>query len=638
MSIIFYCGAIIFICIAHFIRVIRWELFIEVYEKPNRRRLIQSLSYGYLLNYIIPYKMGDILRAWISGKGMKNGKSLSFSSVIMDRFLDIIAVGIIFCVLSISGISGEITKKTAEFYAIFAVAFIACILLIYLFRNFFKKIIKAVAGIFNDEIESDILQFAWALIWNFKDIYQKISKIKIIILTLGMWGGYLLSYFLFAAFLQATGTEAAWTDVFIMLFTQNGIAESTGTLTLAQNETLIMHPFAMICYMVLPLLIMLAISLVIPKKKVENDEDYLRLLPHQDPEERLKFLENYFSNVNREYVINYLKINQGVSIIRDYSAGSNATTMLCADRERTFFRKYAFDEDGDKLYQQILWIVENRKYLKLPEILRKEKTELYCYYDMPYNGNSIGLFEYVHSMPIEEGWKMIQNVLESLEHSIYQLNVRKADRETIHRYIEGKVYKNLNKIKTAKKIRSLQQYDKVYINGIPYNNLAYYEKYLKEDCLQDIFKNDMYSVIHGDLTIENVICMRYESGKDDFYIIDPNTGNIHDSSNLDYGKLLQSIHGGYEFLMSTKDVAVNENHINFLFTRSSAYMELHQKLKSYMKENLGEERTRSIYFHEIIHWLRLMPYKIEKDGKRALLFYSGLLMVLNDVISMYGEE
>ena len=33
-----------------------------------------------------------------------------------------------------------------------------------------------------------------------------------------------------------------------------------------------------------------------------------------------------------------------------------------------------------------------------------------------------------------------------------------------------------------------------------------------------------------------------------------------------------------------------------------------------------------------------MPYKIEKDGKRALLFYAGMLMVMNDVISMYGDK
>ena len=29
--------------------------------------------------------------------------------------------------------------------------------------------------------------------------------------------------------------------------------------------------------------------------------------------------------------------------------------------------------------------------------------------------------------------------------------------------------------------------------------------------------------------------------------------------------------------------------------------------------------------------------KIEKDRKRALLFYAGMLMVMNDIIEMYGE-
>ena len=32
-----------------------------------------------------------------------------------------------------------------------------------------------------------------------------------------------------------------------------------------------------------------------------------------------------------------------------------------------------------------------------------------------------------------------------------------------------------------------------------------------------------------------------------------------------------------------------------------------------------------------IHWLRLMPYKLNKDRKRAAMFYAGLVMVANDV-------
>lgn len=151
-------------------------------------------------------------------------------------------------------------------------------------------------------------------------------------------------------------------------------------------------------------------------------------------------------------------------------------------------------------------------------------------------------------------------------------------------------------------------------------------------------KMNTYSEIHGDLTIENIICTRNADGDDDFYIIDPNTGNVHDSSNLDYGKLLQSIHGGYEFLMATKNVSIEKNRINFVFTKSEAYTYLYDMLDKYMREHFEEERVKSIYYHEIIHWLRLMPYKIEKNGKRVLLFYAGMLMVMNDVVNNFEEE
>lgn len=641
MSIVYFICAMLFICIAHLVRIFRWELFIDVYEKPNRKNLILAISCGYILNYFLPFKLGEFARAWCSGRKMKNGKVLGFSTVIIDRYLDVVFVGIIFILLSYSGVGGGTSKRTALIYVEMSIVLLAVALLIYMMRNAVKRVVRVVASIFNEHIESAFLQFAWALIWNFKDVLQKINKIKLILLTVCMWLGYLISYYFFACFLQLRGVETTWVDVFFMLFTQDGIKGSSGGVALYRSDAIAAHPFYMVAYMAFPTVILLILSLLLKQEKEEDiveEGNYLRLLPHIDAKERLDFLENYFSGENRVYVENYLKINQEISIIRDYSAGSNATTMLCMDGRSTFFRKYVFGENGEKLYQQVCWIEENRNGLALPEILRQEKTDLYCYYDMPYNSGSVGLFEYVHSMPLDRTWRLVSAVLESLESSIYQRSQSSSDKETIQQYVKLKVLKNVEKIKNAKRIKNLQQYETIFINGIEYNNISYYEKYLTEEYLQKIFEKDTYSVIHGDLTVENIICVRDDKGNDDFYIIDPNTGNIHNSPNLDYAKLLQSIHGGYEFLMATKDVKVEENRINFLFTRSSAYMELHELFREYMLDKLGEERTKSIYFHEIIHWLRLLPYKIEKDGKRALLFYAGMLIVMNDVIAMYSEN
>lgn len=508
--------------------------------------------------------------------------------------------------------------------------------LVYFFRAFIKRIIISLAKIFNQKIETHILQISWALIWNFKDIFLKISKIKLVIYTIGMWSCYVASYMMYAKYLTASGEVTNWGEIFVLLFAENGIKNSTlVTSGYVSNISI----FAV--YMLLPLFILLIISIFIASNhSYANSEEisYLNLLPHLDLRERLNFLENYFFNENKDYVNNYLKINQEISIVRDFSAGSNATTMLCMDGEALFFRKYAFGDDGEKLYQQILWIQSNCEHLALPQILRYEKTGAYCYYDMPYNVNAVGLFEYVHSMPIENAWEMIRNVLESLESSIYKKDNELANRDIINHYISTKVEKNIDKIKNSRSISNLLQYEKIFINGVEYNNFNFYKKYLDSEYLYEVFKNDEYSIIHGDLTIENIICTRNTLGMDEFYIIDPNTGNVHESPNLDYAKLLQSLHGGYEFLMSTKNVTVVDNKVNFLFTKSSAYRELHNILQGYMLEHFGAERTKSIYFHEIIHWLRLMPYKIDKDDKRSVLFFAGMLIVMHDVVEIFEQD
>ncbi len=47
--------AIILMSVAHFIRVLRWELFVKVYEKPDKKRLLFSFCLGYMMNYVVPY-------------------------------------------------------------------------------------------------------------------------------------------------------------------------------------------------------------------------------------------------------------------------------------------------------------------------------------------------------------------------------------------------------------------------------------------------------------------------------------------------------------------------------------------------------------------------------------------------------
>ena len=636
MNIIFLIVAIITLSLAHFIKILRWRLFIEIYEEPRNRNLIQALSLGYLINLFFPFRIvGDFFRAIYSGKKMKNSYSLSFSTVIVDRILDIITVGILFYIFYVFSIYNKQIEKSFRFYMLFSVLIISLIILFYFLKRYIKIISLKVASLFNTNIELNILKFMWALIWNFKDIFLKINKFKILIITILMWLLYTFSYYLFSLFLLSQNYNFRLVDIFFLLFSKDIFG--TDFLLIEKKVSIFFY-----IYMITPIIIMLLISKFFmiktySKKNHREIEDYFNLFPNQDNKEKLEFLRKYFLDKDKSYIDNYLKINQKITIIRDFSAGSNATTMLCMKKDEIFYRKYSF-EDIEKLYEQVEWIIENKKRkLPLPEIIRKEKTNKYCYYDMLYKPSSIPLFEYIHSTPFEETWEIIENVLKKLEEVLYTNKLRKADTVSINKYIDLKVRDNITKIYDSRILKKLLRYDEVIINGKSYKNLSYYLKYLSKEYLYNIFKDDIYSDIHGDLTIENIIC-NLNTMEEKYYIIDPNSENINNSANLDYAKILQSIHGGYEFMMRTYDISVEENQINFLFIKSQAYSYLYKKLNEYMNSKFEKEKIRSIYFHEIVHWLRLMPYKLKKDGKRALIFYSGLLMVLKDVIEKYGDR
>jgi hypothetical protein len=445
-----------------------------------------------------------------------------------------------------------------------------------------------------------------------------------------MWVFYLGSYFSFGLFLkQYFNISGGFLYVFTNLFAYRKLETPLFSFEYFDNGeavyTTIFH--------VLPVLGLLVISLL-PKSfkniKKDTERDYINLLPHITQEDRLKFLETFFTDQRKDYLSKFVEINKHVNVLQDFSAGSNATTLLCMDGERTFYRKYTFGSESEKLNEQLIWLKRNEHNLPLPVIISEIHSDGLCSYDMEYKSSAVVFFNFIHSNPVEKSWAILNKVLVAFGSELH-LHIAPSSKEQISKYIDSKVTKNILKILAGKEIKHLADYDELIINGFAYKNLHQFNQLLSKDHLMSVFADDACCEIHGDLTVENIICDTDAEAIRDFYIIDPNGGNIHDSLYLDYAKLLQSLHGGYEFMMKTQHVTVNENRIDFIYTKSLAYFEIFNRLVEYMTEQFGKNGVRSIFYHEIIHWLRLMPYKLEKNGKRAVIFYAGLIMVLNDL-------
>lgn len=630
MNIVYLILAITFLTIAHFIKIERQSQFIEIYEKAPKSALSKALSITFILNMIVPFKLGNIFRILYPGKYLKNGSSFSMATIVIDMVLDFFTITIVYLILLILGNS---VIENIKLYFIVDLIIILVIIGWLIFNKEIKKIILKIVGIFNENLRLKLLKTVWYSTVSFGDMIKNINKFRLFLYTISSILFYIVSYLFLTKYLISININIDFINIFNMMYGGNNLLNQT--LVVFYNNVGVDGLKWLLIYIIIPIILIYLFSYIykITPNKRENTKQYIELFPHVNLHDRLIFLENYFYTDNGKYLENYLKINRDVAIIQDFSAGSNATTILCSKNDKTFYRKYSIGKDAEKLYNQVQWIESHKSMLELTDIENIYYKDDICCYDMPYFEGTVTCFNYVHTMPIEDSWKNIKDALNDIDRNLHTINKRKLEKNILNKYLDEKVLKNIKKISEAKYIKPLYKYEYIYINGEKYHNLQYFvKKYLNKEYLNEVFQNDYYSDIHGDFTIENIICLKEKNNREkSYYIIDPNTGNIHDSPYLDYAKLLQSIHGGYEFLMNTKSVQYCEDKVDFLYTKSNVYYKLFELVIEYLKNKFGESGLKSIFYHEIIHWLRLMPYKINTLGERALIFYAGLIIVANDV-------
>ena len=121
-----------FVLLGHVFRLLRWEQFIRIYEYPQRRSLLRAMAGGYAVNFLLPFHVGDFLRAALAGRKMKTGTGFAFATVIMDRFLDVWVVALLFGGFRLAGLGGTAVLGAARYYLVFALLLAAALVLVVL--------------------------------------------------------------------------------------------------------------------------------------------------------------------------------------------------------------------------------------------------------------------------------------------------------------------------------------------------------------------------------------------------------------------------------------------------------------------------------------------------------------------------
>jgi hypothetical protein len=422
-------------------------------------------------------------------------------------------------------------------------------------------------------------------------------------LTVGMWGGYLAAY---AAFAHASGYRMAAVTATMIDSPLQSLVERSRELG-----------SAIVLFTSLTALLILVMGLAADWRGFERSVARVRrlglpLISSSDPMLRNAFvnradyeamLRSHFTDAD-PVVVTFGLHGLGEAIVhRILPGGSDAITAVVEIESRFGIRKFATGGAARKLVEQAAWLDLHASRLPLATIVDRCGDQSRFRYDMPYHAGARDLYEVVHTAPSATCFELLETVVTGVSEHHAASATGPCSQVDLKRYVDEKIVANARQ---ALDFARLQLPKRYRINEQAFD-MAEWKPLLDRDRLLARLHTTDTAAIHGDLTFENIIICPYRAPG--WYLIDPNPENLFNSPLIDWAKLMQSLHLGYETLNRGAPAQLRGDGITLLLAQSRVYADLHASYRALLARRFDADTLREIHLHEIINYLRLIPLR-----------------------------
>jgi uncharacterized membrane protein YbhN (UPF0104 family) len=655
---LFGAAAIIVQMAGHWLRAVKHRYLLEQIRPIRTIEVFKGQMIGLLFNTIFPFRLGELVRAHYIGKGVSISRSAVFATIMFERLLDTIILALI---------ALFILATTLEFipslvYAVITLSLIASILgtLLYAARAQQTWLLRSVyrfSRLFNIRIRNRIRMVSWSAIYCLKNVIASARMPRYLALTVVMWVCYIASTYILIMGIthaipftrQLLSAVAAYFGVSIpsgpaYIGTFQDVFSEISALPAAILETIHL-PFILWALLIVPTTVLGLCFLVLRqrlyhgkardtlgvlKNKLYRDADITKEFSH--------FLDAYFKGDQINRILTSQELANNFHVLKTFKGGSNALTLLAWQDDRMVVKKITLKQYESKLRDQYLWLKERGHLRQIAKALQEHRDADHYSLDIEYQDSYIPFFDFIHSSSVKESKQILRAVCTFVDKHIYlpQKEV-KNPRRLLNDYIHTKAVGKITDAANANlPIAHLLTYDTLVVNGREIKNFSGIVETITnhKQAMADL--TDIVDCpIQGDLTVDNII-VNPANGK--FIILDPNNENAISDPVVDYGKLMQSVHSGYEFIFSLSRCNVTDNQVNFEERRSVQYDRLYRDLSRHLQENLTPGRYRAILFHEAIHYCRMLTYRVAINPDTAAAFYCIAVRLLNDFMEQYDHD
>jgi uncharacterized protein (TIRG00374 family) len=659
LSIVFV--ALILQLIGHTVRCVKMTFLFRPVRRTSFLTQFRALSIGYLFDALLPFRLGELIRSQIIASRTKMSYSLVLFLIVFERLMDLFFICIIALALFVrNSVSNGVILYLS---ALLCLMLIFSILLFLLWKpnDHLNSAVYKISSIFNTRIKNRIRFSTWSLNYGLQKVLSCKTVVCFFVMSIGSWLFYGASTWLLSCLLLPNltvgGHVASALSVFLGPALPLGPAALgtfsksinlfTTTLSLGANNSLLFN----ICSWMLITIPMALIGVILlaffTKEPLwRNMPEHGSSLYVSDKLSRTEnisnemeyFLECYFSNNTLSKVVHQLELSNSIRLIKYFKGGSDAITILALENKKLIVKKIIPEKFEDRLKAQYEWLI-NHKGPGVVQALKESEGDGFYSIDISYNQDNIAFYDYMHQNPLEESKRIMAEVVGCLYKTVYRNQRTVSDEKRLRAYVDKHVFGCASVAANSHAdLAAILTQDQIFINGSEYDNLYTIINKILDDSiiLKDLSTYRDSQVVHGDVTVDNILV---SSQTGEFLLIDPSPdGNIINGPVFDFGKIMQSLYCGYEFLIrNTEFVELQMNNsIQFADSRSAVYKSLCDYVRFELAPScLTEGETRAMIFHSGVLLIRRLKHQVYQNPANTLAFYGMGVKTLNDFYRQY---
>lgn len=192
----------------------------------------------------------------------------------------------------------------------------------------------------------------------------------------------------------------------------------------------------------------------------------------------------------------------------------------------------------------------------------------------------------------------------------------KSSKNIMSLYLNEEIDQRFNDCESDKVFSEFTKYDEILFNGVKVKSFKKVLSSYKKMCME-YFSSDMETFTHGNITLENLL---YVEEDQRIIMIDPYEENVIDSPLAEFSQILQSSNSKYELYNCGKAI-VKENEIKLELEPSYGIDYFNKIFLLFLKDNLSTEDYITVRLLEISQFIRMLPFKLEVDKNKMILFY-----------------